>query len=240
MLALLRLIIILPIFAGLCLMGCIFCLGRPFHRNNTKVVAHWLSALAPLMGIKLITRVSPPVPYAPRVYIANHQNTFDVFTISSAVMDGTVSLGKKSIRWLPFFGQLYWLSGNILIDRKNKHRARDTISQGTERIVNDKLSLWMFPEGTRSRGRGLLPFKMGAFHTAIQANVPIVPIVLSSTASFKLGKLRNGYAIAEMLEPISTDNYHQDNAKELAELCHRLMREKIIELDAEVARLNNP
>jgi len=219
-------------------MGCLFCLCRPFHRNNTLVVAHWLSALAPFFGIKLITRVDQNTPYSPKVFIGNHQSSYDLFTISSAVTEGTVSVGKKSIRWFPFFGQLYWLSGNILIDRNNKNKARGTIDQVVERIVNDKLSVWMFPEGTRSRGKGLLPFKMGAFNTAIQAKVPIVPIVLSTTSHFGLNTLNNGYAIAQALDPIPTDGYDKSTAKELAQLCHRLMSEKIAELDLEVARLN--
>ncbi|NQZ31804.1 MAG: 1-acylglycerol-3-phosphate O-acyltransferase [Oceanospirillaceae bacterium] len=238
MIALARFVLIFPLYVGICVFGCLFCLIRPFHRNNTRVVANMLSALAPLFGIKLISRVDADQPYAPKVIIGNHQSSFDLVTITVAVTDGTVSMGKKSIRWIPFFGQLYWLSGNILIDRNNKHRARSTIDQVVERITNDQLSLWMFPEGTRSRGKGLLPFKMGAFHTAIKAQVPIVPVVLSSTSHFSINKWSNGHAIAVQLDPIATDNYHSGNAKELAELCHRLMVEKIAELDAEVAELN--
>lgn len=238
MIALLRFVLIFPIYIGVCVLGCLFCLIRPFHRNNTRVVAHMLSSLAPLFGIKLITRVNTYQPYAPKVIIGNHQSSFDLVTISAAVTDGTVSMGKKSIRWIPFFGQLYWLSGNILVDRNNKHSARSTIDQVVERITNDQLSLWMFPEGTRSRGQGLLPFKMGAFHTAIKAKVPIVPIVLSSTDHFSLNKWRNGYAIAQALDPIPTDDYHLGNVKELAALCHSLMVKKIAELDQEVAALN--
>ena len=75
-----------------------------------------------------------------------------------------------------FVGELYWLTGNILIDRANRSKAMDTISQVAEQIKKNKVSVWMFPEGTRSRGRGLLPFKTGAFHAAIAAQVPIVPI----------------------------------------------------------------
>ena len=239
MIALLRFIILLPLFALLCVTGCIFCMFRPFHRNNTRVVAHWLSALSPLFGIKLITRVNREQSYTPKVFVGNHQSSYDLFTISSAVTDGTVSMGKKSIRWFPFFGQLYWLSGNILIDRNDKNKARGTIDQVVERISKDQLSLWMFPEGTRSRGQGLLPFKMGAFHTAIQAKVPIVPIVMSTTTHFKLNKFNNGYAIAQALDPISTEGYDKNSAKELAQLCHQVMSEKIAELDREVARLNN-
>ena len=75
-----------------------------------------------------------------------------------------MSIGKKSILWMPLFGQIYWLSGNILIDRANRARAFETLAQTAVKIKEKCLSIWIFPEGTRSRGRGLLPFKAGAFH----------------------------------------------------------------------------
>ena len=236
MIALLRLLIILPLFILICILGCIFCLIRPLHKNNTLVVARTLASLAPLFGIKLITRLPERAAYTPQVFIANHQNTYDVVTLTAAVGECTVSIGKKSIRWLPFFGQLYWLSGNILIDRSNRASARTTIDQVCQRIVDNKLSVWMFPEGTRSRGKGLLAFKMGAFHTAIQAQVPIVPVVLSTTTDFKLNRFNNGYAIVEILEPINSERYHC--VKEFAAYCHQLMSDKVTELDREVTILN--
>lgn len=236
MIALLRILVILPVFILICTTGSIFCLIRPFHKNNTLVIARTLGALAPLFGIKLIVRVPKRNVYTPQVFIANHQNTYDLVTLTAAVSEGTVSIGKNSIRWLPFFGQLYWLCGNILIDRNNRTSARKTIDQVCQRIVDKKLSVWMFPEGTRSRGKGLLAFKMGAFHTAIHAKVPIVPVVLSTTTNFKLNCLNNGYAIVEMLEPIDSKPYH--TAKALAADCQQLMSDKIVTLDREVSILN--
>jgi len=241
MIAFVRLLLLIPSFFLVCIGGSIFCIFRPFHRNNTKTVAHCLSVLHPLLGIKLqiIRNDKVASDYKlPTVFIANHQNTYDLFTISAAVMDSTVSIGKKSIRWIPFFGQLYWLSGNILIDRNNKSSAKATIDQVTARIGNDNLSIWMFPEGTRSNGQGLLPFKLGAFNTAIQAGVPIIPVVMSTTTDLKLNRLNNGHVLIEVLEPINTDEYQLSNAKELAAHCHQLMLAKAQELDKKVNDLN--
>ena len=61
--------------------------------------------------------------------------------------ENCVSLGKKSLKWIPFFGQLYWLSGNILIDRANRSKAAGTISKSAEKIKQKGLSVWMFPGG---------------------------------------------------------------------------------------------
>ncbi len=54
-------------------------------------------------------------------------------------------------------------------------------------------SVWMFPEGTRSYAEepGLLPFKKGAFHLAVQAGVPIVPVVVANYSDvFSMKKFR--------------------------------------------------
>ncbi|MGL4985424.1 MAG: 1-acylglycerol-3-phosphate O-acyltransferase, partial [Plesiomonas sp.] len=170
------------------------------------------------------------------IYIANHQNNYDMVTVSGMVMPRTVTVGKKSLLWIPFFGQLYWLTGNILIDRKNRSKAHDTIAQIVEKIKNRNISVWMFPEGTRSRGRGLMPFKTGAFHAAIAAGVPVVLICASEQHNkVRLNRWNNGEVIVEMLPPIDTAGYSRENVRELAEHCHQLMADKIAQLNAEVA-----
>ena len=158
-------------------------------------------------------------------------------TISYMVMPRTVSVGKKSLIWVPFFGILYWATGNIFLDRDNRSKAHNTMSELANRINQDNLSIWMFPEGTRSRGRGLLPFKTGAFHAAIAAGVPIVPVVCSTTHNkINLNRWDNGTVICEMLEPIDVSGYSRENVRELAEYCHDVMQNRIAELDREAAQ----
>ncbi len=238
MIAFFRLIFVLPLFVLACIIGSLVSLARPFHRNNTYTVAQLFSKLAPLIGITLIVRVPKNLTDTPKVIIGNHQSNYDVITIAGGVTPGVVSVGKKSLKWIPFFGQLYWLSGNIFIDRANKSRATSTINQLSNRMKKNRLSIWMFPEGTRSKGRGLLPFKMGAFHIALQAGVPIIPVVSSSTDSFSINRWNNGYAIIESGELIETKDFNKSKIRELAKIAHSNMSAKIAELDAEVAELN--
>ena len=125
-----------------------------------------------------------------------------------------------------------------MINREDKSKARDTIKQVAEAIHHRDLSVWVYPEGTRSKGRGLLPFKTGAFRMAIEAGVPITPMCTSTTHNkIDLNRVNNGIVITEMLEPIDVSGYKLSDARELANRCHALMAEKIAELDAEVARL---
>ena len=142
MLALVRMILITVTLVVICLVSCLFCLLRPFHRNNVYVTAKYLGKVSKILGLEIEVRVPDSVRSAsPVVYICNHQNSYDIFTIASAVLPNTVSVGKKSLKWIPFFGQMYWLTGNILIDRKNTNKAMNTIALTAKKIQEDKYNL---------------------------------------------------------------------------------------------------
>ena len=239
MIALFR-IFALAIFAlVMFVFGCGYCLFSPRNPKHVFTFGRYFGRMSKVFGIKLELRI-PDDAYerGQHVYIANHQNSWDLFTVSSAVTPKVVTVGKKSLAWMPLFGQLYWLTGNILIDRANRSKAKGTIDQVVDSIKKSGVSVWMFPEGTRSRGRGLLPFKTGAFHAAIGAEVPIIPIVCSSTGGVKLNRWDNGHVIVEMLPPVSAEGYNKANVRELANICREQMKDKLVALDEEVTMLN--
>ncbi|MBV7316199.1 1-acylglycerol-3-phosphate O-acyltransferase [Shewanella sp. NIFS-20-20] len=218
--------------------GGLYCVLRPRHRDNVHMFAKIFSWAAPVVGIKVITRRSPLIKDEPCIYAANHQNNYDMFTHTAVVPSGTVSLGKKSIVWMPLFGQIYWLSGNILIDRNNRQKAFDTMAQTAEQIKNKSLSVWIFPEGTRSRGRGILPFKSGAFHTALAAGVPIVPVVASCQSKINFNRWNNGVVIIEMLDPVPTKDFDKSDVKALVAQVHQSMATKFAQLSEEAEQMS--
>ena len=241
MVFLFRLISVLFIGIITCVLGVIFCLFNPRNPKNVARFAHLFSFFfKPLLGVKVDTRKYPGIEkLGSCVFIANHQNNYDMVVAADIVQPKTVTVGKKSLALIPFFGQLYYLTGNILIDRNNKSKARDTINFVVKEIKKREISIWMFPEGTRSRGRGLLPFKTGAFKAAIAAGVPIVPICVSDTNNIKLNRLNNGHMIVEMLPPIATKDLSKEDARTLMEQCYQQMSEKIAQINLEVTKLNN-
>ncbi len=237
MLKLLRLALLGVLMLIWFVLGLFLCLLRPRHRNNV----YWLSCrmmhlACPLVGVKVqITIPEACRNLGPAVYTANHQTNWDIIVLTGAVQPGVVAVGKKSLVWLPLFGILFYLSGNILIDRSNRSRAIDTIRQVVDKIRSRRISIWMFPEGTRSRGRGLLPFKTGAFHTAMQAGVPIVPVVATSYAKqIDLNRWDNGEVRIEMLPPIDPNGWARDQVRECADHVRDLMNTKLQELDRQV------
>ena len=236
MIALIRLVLLVLFFIVSTVAGLLICLVRPFHAENVRIFSHWYAKVAWLFGIEVEIRRDPAIEVGtPYVYIANHQNNLDLFVMSGAVQSRTVTIGKKSLKFIPFFGQLYWLSGNILIDRNNKSKALNTMLAAAERINRDRLSVWMFPEGTRSYGRGLLPFKMGAFHIAMEAAVPLVPVCMSSThGQFKLNRWNNGKVIIQLMAPVALPTREQMNIRDFAQSMHQQMQQQIALLDSEL------
>ncbi len=237
MLSIVRFVIVVIYCILVCILGCIYCLFSPRNPRHVATFGHLFGRLAPVFGLKVETRLPAGAENHPTaIYIGNHQNNFDMVTAANIVQPPTVTVGKKSLLWIPFFGQLYWLAGNLLIDRDNRAKAHSTITQVVTQMQKRNISVWMFPEGTRSRGRGLLPFKTGAFHAAIAAGVPIIPVCVSNTSNkIKLNRWNNGLVIVEMLPPIDTSQYGKEQVRKLATHCREIMMAKIEELNKEVA-----
>jgi len=219
--------------------GIILALIRPRHPNTlyytTKLLA-WkgfdiLGIDFELRGFKIHQKLGPAV------YCSNHQNNLDMFPGGATTQKRTVVLGKTSVLFIPFFGQFFWLSGNFLINRGNPDKAKKSMEKITRKIREENYSVWIMPEGTRSRGRGLLPFKKGAFITAIAANCPIAPIVFSSyTRTLDLNKWKSGRVIARCLPPISTEGMTKEDVPRLMELTYQTMKNCLEELDEEILK----
>ncbi|EOW6734398.1 1-acylglycerol-3-phosphate O-acyltransferase [Cronobacter dublinensis] len=237
MLSIVRMIIVVIYSLLVSVLGSIWCLFSPRNPRHVATFGHMFGRLSTVFGVKVELRKPQDAEnYGNAIYIANHQNNYDMVTASKIVQPPTVTVGKKSLVWIPFFGQLYWLTGNLLIDRNNRSKAHGTIAEVVEQFRKRKISIWMFPEGTRSRGRGLMPFKTGAFHAAIAAGVPIIPVCVSNThGKIKLNRWNNGLVIVEMLPPVDTQGWGKEQVRELAAHCRQLMEAKIAELDKEVA-----
>lgn len=90
-------------------------------------------------------------------------------------------MAKTSLQYTPL-GPFMHLAGNIFIDRGNNSRAVRSVEAAGQKMKKAGLSLWIYPEGTRhmSEAPDMLPFKKGGFHLAINAGIPIIPIVVEN------------------------------------------------------------
>ena len=154
----------------------------------------------------------------PFVVISNHQTVIVALIIMRVPPKGTVPLAKKSLLYVPIFGQVLWLFGTIFIDRKNRNSAVDVMKKVGSTMVENMTSLWIFPEGSRYQCNKIMAFKKGAFHLAIQAQVPLVPIVIGNyrnvldchNKTFEGGVIR-----VKCLPPIETTDLKESNIDDL-------------------------
>ena len=225
------------ILAGI--LGLLLGICRPFNPDNSRLCARLYSIPAQwLLRWKLKTDVQPLLDHQRScVIVANHQSNYDLYVLGRVVPKRTVSIGKKSLKWVPFFGQLYWLAGNVLLDRGNAVRAKQAMLTTTETLKHKDTSIWVFAEGTRNLGKGLLPFKKGAFHMAIAAGVPIIPVCVSTYVNhLHLNRWNSGEIIIRSLPAIPTAGLTQDDLPQLIDTCRTQMQLCIDAMDQQLSQ----
>lgn len=114
----------------------------------------------------------------PAVFVFNHQSKADVVIMASLLRRDIAGVGKKEIKKLPVIGKVLELGGVVMIDRANARSAIEAMEPLVQAMREEGKSVALAPEGTRSVTPELLPFKKGAFHLAMQAGVPMVPVVI--------------------------------------------------------------
>ncbi len=167
--------------------------------------------------------------HQPCVYVANHQSGMDVATIGSILPHRTLGIGKIELRWIPLFGQYWVAAGNILIRRQSRTHSLSGMSQAAREIRERKVSVIIFPEGTRNKGPGLLPFKKGAFHVALESQVPVVALVQSPLKGLPRSRRESEVRI-RVLEPFPTHGLTREDLPALMERVHARMLEAYDEL----------
>lgn len=216
------------VLVGTPLVALVFACTAPFDKGRYaagrafRLVAVVALRLNPLW--RFTTRGSLRDARRPYVVVANHESYADVFLLSCFPWE-MKWLSKDTMFKIPFMGWMMQMAGDIKLVRGKRESAIDAINQCRDRLAK-KVSIMIFPEGTRSKSWEMLPFKDGAFRLAIEAGAPILPIAVSGTRNaMAKGTFRflPARAIAQVLEPIDTRGM---TLKDVAELKQR-SRERI-------------
>ncbi|MDH3620400.1 MAG: HAD-IB family hydrolase [Gammaproteobacteria bacterium] len=155
--------------------------------------------------------------HRPAVFIFNHQSNVDMVIIARLLRRDISGVGKKELRDMPLIGRVLEFSGVVLIDRQDTEKAVATMKSLVDTMMIEGKSVCMSPEGTRSVTPKLAPFKKGAFHLAMQAGVPIVPIVIQNSSDIMpKGEMIYHPATVrvEVLPPIPTDSWSAESIDE--------------------------
>lgn len=229
---------------GLCFMVILFpitfliwLITFPFNKERT--VIHWilmyqsflLSFLVPIWKIK-IQGIEKSVKGTTYVIISNHQSILDILMIN-CLRFKFKWISKIENSKLPFLGWYIRMADYITVDR-NDEKSKVEMLEKSYSCLRKGISIMIFPEGTRSKDNEIGFFKRGAFQLAIEARVPILPVIIDGTGGIlpKHGLIfRSNHVITiQVLDPIPLSAFNTDNPEVLAMTMKKLMADKVKEL----------
>lgn len=179
-----------------------------------------------LIGLNLVVRGEENLwSNRPAVFVFNHQSKADVVIIARLLRRDIAGVGKREIRDTPIIGKTLELAGTVFIDRANAASAIEAMQPLVDKMRNGGVSVVIAPEGTRSISPKLGPFKKGAFHLAMQAGVPIVPIVIHNAGDVAPKGdfvFRPATVEVDVLPPVETSGWRSETIAEHVDEVRRM------------------
>ena len=216
---------------------CLMILTLPFRSLRVRIGNFCGKIIGPvvsrLVGAKVINPDSKKLnASAPAIFVTNHSSALDVFIGMALCPYGGCGVGKKEVLRIPFFGQAYWLAGHLLIDRGNNAKAIASMAKLSDFVKSKDLSIWIWPEGTRSMDGKLIPFKKGFVHLALETGLPVVPVMLHGAHEVwpaKTMQFYPGNVEIEVLDPIKTHKWSKDTIDDHVEHVKSIMTESLVQ-----------
>lgn len=212
-----------------------YAVGRWFRRTAVAAVA-----LNPLWRFRT-SGVRITDPRRPYVAVSNHESYADIFLLSHLPWE-MKWLSKEEIFRIPVMGWMMRMAGDIAVRRGDRSSRAEALDECRDRL-RKRVSVMIFPEGTRSKTDQLLPFKDGAFRLAVEMAVPILPLVVSGTRhAMAKGSFvfRPARAEVRALEPIPTAGLTLADVPALRERVRALISAERDTLARELAAARSP
>lgn len=206
----------------------------PVDRKRT--VVHWLlvyeslilSYLIPIWSIKIEGR-GKAIKGTTYVVISNHQSLLDILLLN-CLRYRYKWISKVELKKVPVIGWYLKMADYIIIDRGNEDSKVEMLERSYN-CLKGGISIMIFPEGTRSQDNDIGFFKRGAFQLALQANVPLLPVIIDGTGGIlpKHGLIfGSGHEIRiRVLDPVCPENFRTENPESLAMKINSLMKSEL-------------
>ena len=204
----------------------------PFDRKRNLV--HYIGKLWALLnvylsGTRLVIRGKEKIEKGPYIVMSNHQSLFDVWALIGMLPLQLRWVIKSEIKKMPIFGYALDRMGHIYVDRRRQKNTGRGVEEALQKI-GQRVSVVIFPEGTRSKDGHLQEFRTGGSIMAIRSGVPILPVTVNGSR-FVLPKdtlaLMPGKIEVVVGDPIDPGTFGENSKNELTAAVKTAIRKNL-------------
>ena len=206
----------------------------PFAKNarwGNYPAIFWARSLCFLSLVRVkvqgIENIDPKASY---IFVANHQSIYDIPLVYGWLNNNFKWIMKKELRRLPVIGKTCELMGHIFIDRSHPMRAKQSLEAAKKNLKQGESSIFLFPEGTRTRNGKIQRFKRGAFTIARDLHLPIVPVTIIGAYDALpkgLNYITPGTIQMIIHSPIDTAHLNDENLNEMVDKVKNTIESKL-------------
>ena len=228
LLAILALVVLYILFACVC---SLFVSPKKDYPKDSKFYRFLMNSLTWLVlgivRVKIHVTGKENLPDGRFLLVSNHISNYDpLITWMALKKQNLAFVSKPSNFKIPFFGRIVKRCCFLAIDRENAKNAITTINKASQLIIDNQASVGIYPEGTRSKTKELLPFHNFVFRCAQKAQVPIVVCTVRETDTIhKRTPWRSTHVYLDILGTIPTEEVLEKRTSELGEKIYEQMKE---------------
>jgi len=205
-----------------------FLAPRSFREGAPEMIRFWGRTLLWMFGVRVEEHGREFLEWpGAKIVLFNHVSILDLFLLAAHWPKQATVLYKAEFHRIPFVGRAMRLLDFIPVDLSSPEKARESVAEAAARIRERGATVLMSPEGSRSPTGGVQPFKMGAFHIAIQTRAPVVPMIMRGIHDLMPHGsylARRGTVRIDYLAPVDTRDWNADDVhRHAAEIRQRFL-----------------
>ena len=198
------------------------------NKSSLAFVRFGLHCVCFLSGVKLEVNGYENIPQDKAVlFIGNHTSVFDVIVTYPLMKRPTGYIAKKEIKKIPFLSWWMYFVNCIFLDRKDPRQGLKSVLDAADMIKNG-ISIFLFPEGTRSKDCKLGAFKDGGFKIATKSKCPIIPVGIQGTYNIferQFPLIKSSKVVINFGKPVYTETLDRSETKQLPETIKQKVKE---------------
>ena len=206
------------------------------NRSSLKFVQFGLKCISFLSGVKLEVNGKENIPNQACLFVANHISFFDIVVTYPLMISPTGYIAKKELEKVPFLSWIMRFVNCIFLDRKDPRNGLKAVLSAAD-MIKSGISVFLFPEGTRSKTGKMGEFKDGGFKIATKSKAPVVPVGITGTNDILENHfpfIKSGKVIVSFGKPIYTTDMDRAEQKLLPGKAYEQVKTELATLNADI------